>query len=94
MARFLITAIVLLMALPLRSQIVKESWRDHLSYDNGRALAVTESEVYCATDIGMLCYDKEDGSIRRLTTINGLSDMEIGSIAYSDANHILVIGLG
>lgn len=92
MARFLITAIVLLMALPLRSQIVKESWRDHLSYDNGRALAVTESEVYCATDIGMLCYDKEDGSIRRLTTINGLSDMEIGSIAYSDANHILVIG--
>lgn len=92
MARFLIAAIVLMMALPLRAQIVRESWRDHLSYDYGKALAVTSSTVYCATDVSLFSFDKEDNSIHRLTTINGLSDMGIGSIAYSDANHILVIG--
>ncbi|MBP5666972.1 MAG: hypothetical protein J6X32_02365 [Salinivirgaceae bacterium] len=92
MAKYLIVAVFALAAFAGRGQIVGESWRDHLSYNNGKALAVTESMVYCATDIGLFCYDKDDGSIRRLTTINGLSDMGVGSIAYSDANHILVIG--
>jgi len=92
MVRFLIAIIALLPALSVSAQIAGDSWRDHLSYDKGKALAVTKSAVYCATDISLFCYDKDDKSIRRLTTINGLSDMGIGSIAYSEENHLLVIG--
>lgn len=92
MTKYLIAAVFVLAVFAGHGQIVDESWRDHLSYSNGKALAVTKSAVYCATDIGLYCYDKDDGSIRRLTTINGLSDMGIGSIAYSEANHILVVG--
>ena len=92
MTKYLIAAVFVLAVFAGHGQIVDESWRDHLSYSNGKALAVTKSAVYCATDIGLYCYDMDDGSIRRLTTINGLSDMGIGSIAYSEANHILVVG--
>lgn len=92
MAKYLIAAVFVLTAFVGRGQIVGDSWRDHLSYNNGKALAVTESMVYCATGGSLFCYDKEDGSIRRLTTINGLSDMGIGSIAYNNEAHYLVIG--
>ena len=41
MAKYLIVAVFALAAFAGRGQIVGESWRDHLSYNNGKALAVT-----------------------------------------------------
>ncbi|MBO7478017.1 MAG: Por secretion system protein, partial [Salinivirgaceae bacterium] len=92
MARFLIVTIALLTALTARAQIVGESWRDHLSYNNCKAVAVADGEVYCASSSSLFSYSKSDGRVRHLTTIEGLSDMGVGSIAYSDEASRLVIG--
>ncbi len=92
MARFLIATIALLMALTARAQIVGESWRDHLSYNNCKAVAVSADEVFCATSTSLFSYNKIDGRVRHLTTIEGLSDMGVGSIAYNDEVRRLVIG--
>ncbi len=92
MARFLIATIALLTALTARAQIVGESWRDHLSYNNCKAVAVADGEVYCASSSSLFSYSKSDGRVRHLTTIEGLSDMGVGSIAYSDEVRRLVIG--
>lgn len=92
MARFLTATIALLLTMTVRAQIVDESWRDHLSYNYCKTVAVSSEEVYCASSASLFCYGKSDGRIRHLTTIEGLSDMGVGSIAYSDENHRLVIG--
>lgn len=92
MARFLIATIALLMALTAPAQIVRESWRDHLSYNNCKAVAVAPDEVYCASSASLFSYGKSDGRVRHLTTIEGLSDMGVGSIAYNDEVRRLVIG--
>ncbi len=92
MIRLSVVAFVLSSALQVRAQIVNNSWRDHLNYTNGQAVAVTATEVYCATGNGLFCYDKDDGRIRHLTTIEGLSDMGVGSIAYNEPLETLVVG--
>ncbi|MBO7497200.1 MAG: hypothetical protein J6T98_11675 [Salinivirgaceae bacterium] len=92
MTRLSAVAVLLLFVLQVQAQIVDNSWRDHLNYTNGQSVAVTGTEVYCAAGVGLFCYDKEDGRIRHLTTIEGLSDMGVGSIAYNERLNILVVG--
>ena len=92
MARFIIVAMLVLTAFAGRGQIAEGSWRDHLSYNSCKAVAVAPDEVYCASSASLFSFGKSDGRIRHLTTIEGLSDMGVGSIAYSDATHRLVIG--
>ena len=92
MIRLSVVAAMLLFSLQVRAQIVDNSWRDHLNYTNGQSVAVTATQVYCAAGLGLFCYDKDDGSIRHLTTIEGLSDMGVGSIAYNEQLEMLVVG--
>ena len=92
MVRFLAIANILLFATTLQAQIVGASWRDHMSYRNGKAVAVSNSDVYCATGLNIFCYSKKDGRITHMTPIEGLSDMGIGTIAYNEKTQELIIG--
>jgi hypothetical protein len=65
------------------SQIPKGTWREHLPYNQGHTLALTEDRVYCATDLAVFYYNKPDGRLNKLSKINVLSDLGVGYIAYN-----------
>lgn len=86
-----VSAIVLLSHL-LYAQIALGEWRDHLPYTQGQDVAVSENYIYCATGDAMFSYSKADGSIERISKVNGLSDIGISTIEYSYDNQVLVVG--
>lgn len=90
--RLCLLTLSIIWTLSISAQISSDSWRDHMSYRNGKSLAVSKSRVYCATDMSMFYYDKDDNSINHLTPIEGLSDIGIDNIAYCDKLNTLVIG--
>jgi hypothetical protein len=51
------------------------TWTDHLSYNNGTAVAIAKDRIYCATRQSLFYYDLTDYTIRKLSKANGLSDI-------------------
>src|SRR5689334_20807210 len=66
-------------------------WRMHLPFNKLHTVAEGNGNVYCASANGMFIYNKSDGSITRLTRLEGLSDFEITHIGFSQQYHILII---
>lgn len=64
-------------------------WRDHLSYRKVNQLRAIDTKIYASTDKALFIYDKEDNSLERLNTLNGLSDIDVSAL---DANnqHLLI----
>ncbi len=67
-------------------------WRDHLSFRRATHVAVSENAVYCSAGTGIIIFRKDDGSVEKLTRINGLSDIDISCIRWSEENNLLLIG--
>lgn len=68
------------------------TWRTHFSYNSAKHLAVTSDKVFCATNFGLFSRDIAEGSVRKLSKIDGLSDVGVSSIAYNANQNVLVIG--
>lgn len=66
-------------------------WRDHLPYNKCIDVVKADEKIYCATPYSMFSYNLDDNSLKRITKINGLSDIGISKIAYSDKHEMLVI---
>jgi hypothetical protein len=66
-------------------------WRVHLPYRQTISLDFAGSLVYCATPYGIFYFDKEDNTINQITKINGLSDVNISKIRYSEQYKALII---
>jgi len=75
----------------IQAQTPKGTWREHLPYNEGKVVAITDERVYCATNLSLFYYDKTDGSIQKLSKINGLSDLGIGYVAYNEKNKKLLV---
>lgn len=75
-----------------KAQAPKGEWRDHLSYNNVHSIAVSPNKVYCAVQEALFVYDKNDKSIEKKSKINGLSDLGVGSLAYSNKYKSLIVG--
>ncbi|MCF6366413.1 MAG: T9SS type A sorting domain-containing protein [Bacteroidales bacterium] len=73
------------------SQVKVGEWREHFSYRKTSCVADAGDKVYVAGELAVFSFDKEDGSIERLSKVNGLSDAEIQTIAFNKANNSLVI---
>lgn len=76
----------------LHSQILENSWTDHMSYYNGQIVCNAETKIYCATEASLFYVDKDDNSMSHLSPIDGLAEIGIGYIAYSNEYKKLVIG--
>lgn len=71
-----ISSFILLLMLP--SAMLPQAigtWTDHLSYNNGTAIAIGKDRIYCATRQSLFYYDLTDFSIHKLSKANGLSDI-------------------
>lgn len=82
---------ILLNAYWLAAQIPNGSWRDHLPYTGAKKIAEIDGKIFCATTGGLFSYNTSDNSIQRYSKVNGLSDIDISTIGYSEETKTLVI---
>ncbi len=57
-------------------------WRVHASYSRGEYVAKMESKVYCGSADGLFYYDTEDGSLNKVSKVDGLSDIRISALNH------------
>ncbi len=67
------------------------AWQDYLSYAKTFKVAKAGEKIYCASEGGLFYYDTSDNSVNKLDGFIKLSDFGIKTIAYSDANGVLVV---
>lgn len=67
-------------------------WLDHLPYANLIDVHAEADEIYCAAEQGLLIYNQEDKSLDRLSKVNGLSDIGLTTLGWSDKHRVLFIG--
>ncbi len=89
---FTITILVLLCWKPASGSVPVGAWRDHLSYRRATHVAVSQDVVYCSAGGGLIVFRKRDNSLEKLSKVNGLSDVDISSIKWSEENQLLIIG--
>ncbi len=67
------------------------SWQDYLSYSSATKIAVSNDQIFCATEGGLFFYDLQDNSIGKFSGFNELSDFGINTIAYHTQKNVLVV---
>ena len=73
-------------------QIQSRTWRDHLSYTYAKRIAEVGNKIFCSTEGGgMFSYNKSDNSLQKYSKVNGLSDINISTIGYSEIYKSLII---
>ncbi len=94
MQRKLFSYILLFIAWHANAQpnIPLEGWQTHLNYSQAKRLTLAQQKVYVATDNSLFYFDKEDNSLRKLSTIDGLSEISISALGYNANNNIVIIG--
>jgi len=91
MQKLISLVVALLLVLPVKAQREKGTWQDYLSFSNATKIAISSSKIYCATEGGLFYYDTQDNSINKFSSVNGLSDFGIQTIAYSEENKVLIV---
>jgi len=66
-------------------------WQIHLPYKKCIAVDIAVDRIYCATPYSIFYYDKSDNSVNTITKNNGLSDVNISTIRYSQQFGYLVV---
>lgn len=67
------------------------TWKMFFSYNNSQGVCNAGDKVFSATNKALFSYEKSTGVIRTYDKSSGLSDVGIGSIAYDNSTHTLVI---
>lgn len=68
------------------------TWRSHFNYEQTTLVERTTSKIFAAASHGLMYYDWEDGSINKLSKVDGLSDVGISALAYDPDSEYLTIG--
>lgn len=67
-------------------------WRTHFSYQKLNQLLVEGSYVFCAAENGFFYLNHSTGEVRKLSKTDGLGDVGVTAMAYSEAKNLLVLG--
>jgi hypothetical protein len=84
--------ILMILSIFCSGQVAVGQWRDHLPYNNGQQLAISNDEVYMVTSVGLMRYDRKNGELEKMSKINGLSDSGVESVAYHQSLEMFVVG--
>ncbi len=84
--------VLTLLTFASQAQVKVGKWRDHFSYNDCIALTKGNGKVYGATSTGVFWYKIADGEIGKISRVNGLTDIDITSIEYSDEKKVLAVG--
>ncbi|MBI1224553.1 MAG: T9SS type A sorting domain-containing protein [Bacteroidetes bacterium] len=66
-------------------------WKEHLPFSNGVYVTQSDDKIYYATRYAVLEVDKQERSVRRMTKVEGLSDVGVKLVKYNRGSKILVI---
>jgi hypothetical protein len=88
---FLWSAICLLGGHAFAQNVPLGTWQSHIPYNNGVSLAASSNNIYCGTVSAVFSYNLNDGSIKRFTKAEGLSDVGVSAVAYDSSTSSLII---
>jgi len=91
MKKFLFTLNCFFFLFRIYGQLPVGSWSDHLRYNTATSIAVGSEEVFTSTGASVLVYNKEFNELKKMSTVNGLSETGVSSIAWSEEHGILII---
>ncbi|NQU80280.1 MAG: T9SS type A sorting domain-containing protein [Bacteroidetes bacterium] len=92
MKKIVISIIFLLLPLLfIKGQIAIGEWRDHLPYMHAKKVALSEDNVFCATGQSVFKYNISGNNLEKLSRVEGLSDIGISSINFSNELNLLLI---
>jgi hypothetical protein len=75
----------------LSGQTPVGSWSDHLRYNIVKYIAAGSDEIYASTGSSILVYNKDYNELKKMSTVNGLSETGISAIGWSGENNMLII---
>jgi ligand-binding sensor domain-containing protein len=87
----LFLALICITTIQTPAQPAVGEWTDYQSYASAKNVVDTGGKIYCVTEGGLFSYNKTDNSIQNMSGINGLSDVGIQRLAYSNENNLLLI---
>lgn len=74
------------------AQADKYTWADHLPYHETRYVVQNNEKVFCATEYALFLLDKNQESLEKLSKVQGLSDVQISSLALHPSGKYPVVG--
>jgi len=74
------------------SQVAVGQWQDQLPYNYAIDLAEVGNKIYVATPYALMIFNKDDNTIKKLSKVNGLSDIGTSCLGYSQDANTLVVG--
>lgn len=90
--KYILIALFSVTMLVAKSQeIAIGQWRDNLPYANTIDLEEVGNKIYCATPYSLFSYNKDDAHLKRISKINGLSDIGINALKYNKELETLVV---
>jgi hypothetical protein len=91
MRKLLFIILIFLLAMPVGAQVRVGEWEDQLSFGQAISLVEARGIIWCATRSGLFSYDPESETISKWSKVNGLSDVEIACLAFSEEQNTLII---
>jgi len=67
-------------------------WQTHLPFHNVSSLTTDGEQLIAGTFGGVLYFDPSDNSVERLSTVNGLSGIDVAKVYYDNDLNLLIIG--
>lgn len=67
-------------------------WQSHLPFHNINSLTTDGAQVIAGTFGGVLYFNPADNSVTRLSTVNGLSGVNVAQVHYNTTEKLLIIG--
>lgn len=95
MKRILYLLLLLMPAGPLGAlaqNVPTGEWDIHLPYSRANSVCESDGYIYVGTGSGMYSIKQDDFSMRRFSTVNGLSDVDVTALGYSTEAQTLIIG--
>ncbi|MDX9929415.1 MAG: hypothetical protein RBS37_06135 [Bacteroidales bacterium] len=72
-------------------QYPQRTWHDNFSYNYGMSVTEGDAKLFCSTISGIIVADTRYNSVTRLSTVNGLTETNIRTIAWSGETSTLII---
>ncbi|MFM9143586.1 MAG: hypothetical protein ACKOPP_06290, partial [Bacteroidota bacterium] len=73
-------------------EVAVGQWRTHLPLNKVSCVEKIGNRVYAGCSGGIFVFDTDDGSLQRLTRVNGMHDVEVAALSYSSTYQTLVVG--
>src|SRR5689334_20720153 len=74
-----------------QSDIAIGQWKEHLPFNNAIYVTQSDEKIFYATHYAVLEVDKAEHSVRRMTKVEGLSNVGVSLVKYNEAAKTLVV---